>query len=121
MTGNEIESISKIILYLDENMREKLLDYDRNICDLNDFESILFYIRNDEKYILENILENMCEEKLVEFGFDEKTIYVIQECVFEVRFTKKDKYYLKGIENIEFVEVSFENFCKNYCECDIDE
>jgi len=103
-----------IKLYLDKHMRNLILGYEFDYREY-DFDEFLFYIRNSEKYILKNILENLEYYVLERFGFDEKTIEIIYECEFEVRFTNKKGYYLKGHENIEWVECNFENFVKNYC------
>ena len=94
-----------IRLYLNEVIREELLNYDIEHSE-HCYDRDMFYIINSEEIILMNILENINTDVLIKMGFDDETIQVIQECDFEVRFTNRNKCYLKGHEDIDWIRLS---------------
>ena len=88
-----------IELYLDENMRERLLKYD---IDRNEMscDNCMYYICNTESQILLDIIDNLDfgDIKLLkELGFREEDIDLLFNHDINIKFTDKEKYKKKKI------------------------
>lgn len=88
-----------IELYLDETMREQLITYDfehSEIC----YDNIKQYVRNTESQILYDIIYDLLysnKKRLEKMGFEKKDLEIIEEDDMNIKFTNKEKYYIKEI------------------------
>ena len=85
-----------IELYLDEMMRESLLNYDIEHSE-NCYDRNMYYITNSESQILYDIIFGISKETLEKIGFDLKDIEIIMESDVNVKFTNKPKYYIMEV------------------------
>lgn len=87
-----------IELYLDNDLREQLLNYDIEHSE-NCYDRNMYYITNSESQILYDIIYGSCwkSEILEKMGFEKQDIDVIMNDDVNIKFTNKNKYYFKEV------------------------
>ena len=83
-----------IELYLDEIMREQILNYDIEHSD-GSYDNMMYYIQNSESQVLYDIIFGVTEKDLEKFGFKNDDIKLIMESDVNIKFTNKNNYYIK--------------------------
>lgn len=90
-----------IELYLDECMREQLLNYDYEHSGM-DYDTMMYYAQNTESQILYDIIFGLIydEENILEkFGFSRNDIDIMEESDVNIYFTNKQNYYIKEVND----------------------
>ncbi len=85
-----------IELYLNEDMRESILNYDIENSE-RCYDRDMYYIQTSESQILYDIIYGYGEELLERLGFNVQDIKTIMEDDMNVKFTNKNKYYIKEL------------------------
>lgn len=90
------ENKNMIELYLDNDIREQLLNYDIEHSE-NCYDRNMYYITTSESQILYDIIYGYDKELLEKVGFKPQDIEIILEDDMNVKFTNKKNYYIKQI------------------------
>lgn len=85
-----------IELYLNDDMRESILNYDIENSE-RCYDRDMYYIQTSESQILYDIIYGYGEELLERLGFNVQDIKTIMEDDMNVKFTNKNKYYIKEL------------------------
>lgn len=85
-----------IELYLNDDMRESILNYDIENSE-RCYDRDMYYIQTSESQILYDIIYGYGEELLEKLGFNVQDIKTIMEDDMNVKFTNKNKYYIKEL------------------------
>lgn len=84
-----------IKLYLNEDMREAILNHDIEYSE-DSYDRNMWYIQSSEKDILYHCICGWLHD-LERLGFKERDINLLKMGEFEVEFTNKKNYYIKQI------------------------